>query len=64
MKKENLTSLEMMQEAAFTEIINTRSLEQLQQIENDRVNELVFNKSRFAEGEKFIKFHQSVGKSE
>ena len=60
MKKDSLNSMEMMQEAAFTEIINMRSLELLQQIENDRVNDLVFSKSRFAEGELFIKLKQST----
>ena len=47
MNKEKLTPLEMMQEAAFTELINKRSLEQLEKLENERVNELVDRKSRF-----------------
>ena len=37
LKKEKLTPLEMMQEAAFTEVINKRSLEALYKLENDRV---------------------------
>jgi hypothetical protein len=36
LKKEKLTPLEMMQEAAFTEVINKRSLEALYKLENDR----------------------------
>lgn len=49
----------MMQEAAFTELINKRSLEQLEKLENDRVNELVERKSRFAPDEQIISFKQS-----
>lgn len=41
----------MMQEAAFTELINKRSLEQLEKLENERVNELVDRKSKFAPDE-------------
>jgi hypothetical protein len=37
LKKEKLTPLEMRQEAAFTEVINKRSLEALYKLENDRV---------------------------
>ncbi len=35
-KKDKLTPLEMIQEAAFTELINKRSLEALEKLENDR----------------------------
>jgi hypothetical protein len=35
LQKETLTPLEMMQEAAFTELINKQSLEQLQMLENE-----------------------------
>jgi hypothetical protein len=37
LKKDKLSPLEMMQEAAFTEVINKRSLEALYKLENDRV---------------------------
>lgn len=36
LKKDKLTPFEMMQEAAFTELINKRSLEQLEKLENER----------------------------
>lgn len=60
MNKEKLTPLEMMQEAAFTELINKRSLEQLEKLENERVNELVDRKSRFAPDEQIIRYKQSI----
>ena len=41
----------MMQEAAFTELVNKRSLEQLEKLENERNNELADRKSRFAPDE-------------
>jgi len=47
-----------MQEAAFTELINRRSLEQLEKLENERVNELVHRKSIFAPDEQIIRFNQ------
>ena len=59
LKKEKLTPLEMMQEAAFTELINKRSLEQLEKLENERVNEIVERKSRFGPDEQIIRFKQS-----
>lgn len=46
----------MMQEAAFTELINKRSLEQLERLENDRVNELVNRRDKFGADEQIIKF--------
>ena len=49
----------MMQEAAFTELINKRSLEQLEKLENERVNELVNRKDRFGADEQIIKYVQS-----
>jgi len=36
LQKDKLSPLEMMQEAAFTELINKRSLEALEKLENDR----------------------------
>jgi len=51
-----LTPLEMMQEAAFTEIINKKSLQELLKIENDNINDLLGKRQRFAPGEQIIKF--------
>jgi hypothetical protein len=45
-----------MQEAAFTEIINKRSLEALEKLENDRVNELIDKKTAFNPEERIIRF--------
>ena len=39
MNKDKLTALEMMQEAAFTELLNKESLERLQQLESDNKNQ-------------------------
>lgn len=51
----------MMQEAAFTELINKQSLEQLQMLENENQYHLL-KRDRFAPDEVIIKFRQ--GKSE
>ena len=50
----------MIQEAAFTELINRRSLEQLEKLENDRVHELGDRKSIFDPNEKIIRFKQTA----
>lgn len=49
-----------MQEAAFTELINKRSLEQLEKLENERVNELADRKTVFDPDEQLIRFTQSA----
>jgi hypothetical protein len=46
----------MMQEAAFTELINKRSLEALYKLENDRVQEIVYRKSIFDPDEQIIRY--------
>lgn len=48
-----------MQEAAFTELINKRSLEALYKLENDRQNELMDKRSIFNPEERLIRFNQS-----
>lgn len=60
LNKDKLTPFEMMQEAAFTELINKRSLEQLEKLENDRQNDVTDRKSIFAPDEKIISFRQST----
>ena len=50
----------MMQEAAFTEIINKQSLQELLKIENDNINDILGKRQRFAPGEQIIKFKQTV----
>ena len=54
--KEKLSALEMMQEAAFTELINKQSLEQLLMLENDRNFE--YKGTRFGENEPILRFKQ------
>lgn len=41
----------MLQEAAFTEVLNKRSLAELLKIENDNKNDLLGKRDRFAPGE-------------
>lgn len=48
----------MMQEAAFTELINKQSLEQLQMLENENQYHLL-KRDRFAPDEVIIKFRQN-----
>jgi len=59
LQKEKLTPLEMMQEAAFTELINKQSLEQLQMLENENHYNMM-KRDRFAPDEVIIKFRQRV----
>jgi hypothetical protein len=54
----------MMQEAAFTELINKQSLAQLMKLENDNINDLLGKRQRFVPGEQIIKFKQTVSKTE
>jgi len=59
LRKDKLTPLEKMQEAAFTELINIRSLEQ-QKIEEDlRMKEILGRREQFKPDEKVFKFRQS-----
>ena len=46
LSKDKLTPLEKIQEAALTEIINKESLSYLQDLENERVNEMVYRGRR------------------
>ena len=46
LSKDKLTPMEKIQEAAFTEIINKESLNYLQELENERVNEMVYRDRR------------------
>jgi energy-converting hydrogenase A subunit M len=46
----------MMQEAAFTEVINKKSLAELLKIENDNIKDILGKRERFAPGEQIIKF--------
>ena len=48
----------MMQEAAFTELINKQSLEQLQMLENENHYNML-KRERFAPDEIIIKFRQT-----
>ena len=48
----------MMQEAAFTELINKQSLAQLQQLEDDGKNQWQNRRERFAPDELIVKFKQ------
>ena len=50
----------MMQEAAFTELINKKSLEELQRLENINMNHLIGRRERFAPDELIVKFRQRV----
>jgi hypothetical protein len=60
LSKDKLTPMEMMQEAVFTELINRRSLDELQELEGDKTNRyLLGRRSPFKEGEMIIKFKQS-----
>ena len=56
MNKDKLTTLEMMQEAAFTEFINKESLERLQLLEDESKNQWQHRRERFAPGELIVKF--------
>lgn len=49
----------MMQEAAFTELINKQSLEQLQMLENENQYNLM-KRDRFTPDEVIIRYRQSV----
>ena len=49
----------MMQEAAFTELINKESLEKLQQLEDDNKGQWNNRRERFAPGELIVKFKQT-----
>ena len=60
LKKDQLTAMEMMQEAAFTELINKKSLEELQRLENINMNHLIGRRERFAPDELIVKFRQRV----
>jgi len=51
LRKDKLTPYEMMQEAAFTELINKRSLEYLEKLENEKVNEVISRKEKFGADE-------------
>lgn len=56
LRKENLTPMEKMQEAAFTELINTRSL-QLQKYEEEvRMKEFLSKRELFKPDEKVFKY--------
>lgn len=46
LSKDKLTPIEKVQEAALTEIINKESLSYLQELENERVNEMVYRDRR------------------
>lgn len=60
LRKDKLSPLEKMQEAAFTELINTRSLEQ-QKIEEDlRMKEIMGKREQFNKDEKVFKYRQST----
>lgn len=60
LSKEQLSAMEMMQEAAFTELVNKESLEMLQQLEDDNKDQWQNRRERFAPGELIVKFKQSM----
>lgn len=60
LRKEKLDPLEKMQEAAFTEIINTRALEALRVQEDERMKEILHRKNMFQPDEKVFKYRQST----
>lgn len=50
--KDKLSPMEMMEEAAFTELINRQSLEELQKLEGDKKDQwMLGRRSRFEPGE-------------
>ena len=53
----------MMQEAAFTELINKRSLQELQRLESDNHAHLLGRRERFAPGELIVKFKSRMTES-
>ena len=56
LRKDTLTPLEKMQEAAFTELINTRSLEQHKIEEDERMKEMLGRRELFKPDEKVFKY--------
>lgn len=59
--KDKLTPMEMMEEAAFTELINRQSLEELQKLEGDKKDQwMLGRRSRFEPGELIIKYKQTT----
>lgn len=60
LRKDTLTPLEKMQEAAFTELINTRSLEQHKIEEDERMKEMLGRRELFKPDEKVFKYKQSI----
>jgi len=59
LRKDKLTPLEKMQEAAFTELINSRSLEQQKIEEDERMKEMLGRRDLFKPDEKVFKYRQS-----
>jgi hypothetical protein len=55
-----LTPLEKMQEAAFTELINVRSLEKQKIEEDERMKEMLGRRELFKPDEKVFKYRQNV----
>lgn len=60
LRKDQLTPLEKMQEAAFTELINIRSLEKQKIEEDERMREMLGRRELFKPDEKVFKFRQSI----
>lgn len=52
--------MEKMQEAAFTELINTRSLQQQKFEEDERIKEMMCKRELFKPDEKVFKYRQSI----
>lgn len=60
LKQDNLSPLEKMQEAAFTELINVRSLEQQKIEEDERMKEMLGKRDQWKPDEKVFKYRQSI----